>query len=465
MDAAPQTSGMIYLDNNATTVMPTEVQREFLAYCNMGNPSASYATANESRAMMTKFRRYIGKLCGVDTCCVENRDAGGGGGESASAVQVLEKSRKDPSKYKVVFVSGASEANCTMLKGVVDAYTDVRKVIPNVVMGATEHRSLLDMARSLEERGRITLSIINPTASGHILPEAVAAAIRADTCLVCVMHANNETGAINDVAEIGRIAHTRNVPFHCDTVQTFGKFPINPVKCNIDSFCVSFHKFGGPPGIGVLVIKQQLLNGYDMQPLIFGSQNEGLRGGTENLPGIGASFAATTIAMKDRDKKNARVLKLKRMLMAGIAERVPTRRYPEYIEVASGRAAVKSLPQCEVVFLSGIDSGGVSSQDYLHNTILLSVVKRPMGGRGGKFVPMCNSEMKKQFEKQGIVVSVGSACNTASPKASHVLYSMGADEYIRKGALRISLGDNNTEEEVRRFIDTFIEIVAAQVKK
>jgi cysteine desulfurase len=215
----------------------------------------------------------------------------------------------------------------------------------------------------------------------------------------------------------------------------------------------------------VLVIKQQMLIGYDLQPMIFGSQNEHLRGGTENLPGIGAAFCALKCAMDQREAKNLSVLAIKRYIMKEIAARMPVRFYPDYLKAVKANlpgGTGAPMPQSEIVFLSGIKNGSPDDQDYLHNTILLSVIKRPSSKASA---PMCNTEMKLQLEKRGIVLSVGSACNTASPKASHVLYAMDADEYVRKGALRISLGDLNTLDEAKKFIGEFMKVVAAQLAK
>lgn len=428
---------MVYLDNNATTLMPVSVRKAFLDWCNRGNPSSSYASAKDARKMMGDFRQYIGTLCKLDTCCREDRDS------SVSNV----KSRADPAKYKVVFTSGASEANCMALQGVVDAYTDITGNIPHIIMSAIEHKSLIDMAKSFASRSRATVTYVQPTRSGHIRPEDIAAAITNTTAIICVMHANNETGAINDIRKIGAIAHKANIVYHCDTVQTFGKFPIEPLKDSVDSFCVSFHKFQGPPGIGALIIKQQLLLGYKISPMIFGTQNEGLRGGTENLPGIGAAFAATKLTMTDRKSKNVALGKIKKYIMDEIGKRMPTRTYTQYIEAPRGKQ-----PEIEVIFLSG------ATDYYLPNTILLSVVKRtkPL---------VCNGEMKSALEAVGVVVSVGSACNTANAGASHVLYAMGCDELIRKGTLRISLGDDSTITDAKKFIQEFLTVIKTQMKK
>jgi cysteine desulfurase len=426
---------MIYLDNNSTTIMPASVKVAMLEWCNRGNPSSSYASAREARAMMREFRKYIGTLCEIDPCCPEDRDVPPGANKHR---------RQDPSQYKIIFTSGASEANCTALHGVVTAYAEATSGIPHIILSAVEHKSLLDMANSYESRGLATVTLVRPTVSGHVRPEDVEAAILPSTCIICVMHANNETGAINDIRAIGRIAHKHNVPFHCDTVQTFGKFPINPVKNNVDSFCISFHKLHGPPGVGALVIKQQLLLGYNFQPIIFGTQNEGYRGGTENLPGIGAAAAATKYTMAGRAGKNLSVGKIKQFIMKELSSRAPTRSYAEYM----GRPKVPQ-PELEIVYLSGADN-------YLPNTILLSVVKRSQ--------PLiCNGKLKADLEDRGIVVSVGSACNTASASASHVLYAMGADELIRKGTLRISLGDETTLDDAKKFVKEFLMIIQKQL--
>jgi cysteine desulfurase len=419
---------MIYLDNNATTIMPAVVKTAMIEWCNRGNPSAGYASAKEARAMMNDLRLQLGRLCGFDACCPEKRD----GGSVASLLP----------RYNVIFTSGASEANATVLHGVVAAHRERRGHVPHIVMSAIEHKSLLDMAKSYESRGIAAVTFVKPTPSGHIRPEDVAAAILPHTCLVCVMHANNETGAINDVAGIATVAHQRGVAFHCDTVQTFGKGLCADIVPHVDSFCVSFHKLHGPPGVGALIIRQELLDGYKMPPLIFGTQCGGMRGGTENLPGIGAAAAATTLTMTSRTGKNTQLSRRKQMVMTGLAAQIRSMRYTEYVR---GGASTGTM----IVFMSA------SSEYYLCNTILLSVVNSSK--------EVCNVRLKEALEAAGVVVSVGSACNTASSTASHVLYAMGADDAVRRGALRISLGDDTTDDQLATFVRVFIAIIKKQV--
>jgi cysteine desulfurase len=197
-----------------------------------------------------------------------------------------------------------------------------------------------------------------------------------------------------------------------------------------------------------------MLTGYKLAPMIFGTQNAGFRGGTENLPGIGASFTATTVAMTARTSKNQAVAKLKAMILEGLSAAIPIRSFVSY------QSNPRRIHPIEIILFGSADgvindrnpATHVASGDYLHNTILLSVIKKNPP-------EVCNTKIKLALEKKGIVISVGSACNTASPLASHVLYAMRADEYIRKGALRISLGDDNTVAEVKKFITEFLLVV------
>jgi cysteine desulfurase len=443
----------IYLDNNATTNMPLEVIAEMVKWCNQGNPSASYSSATRARKMMEELRNYIGKLCSIDTCCPEERDS-------------ITADRCDVNRYKIILTSGASEGNSMIVSGVISAYADARGVTPHVIMGATEHKGVIMLAHTLEDRGAATFTFIAPDPYGYTPAEAILEAITPKTCLICVMSANNETGAINDIGEIGAIAHSNGIVFHCDTVQSFGKTPIRPLEVGADSFCVSFHKFHGPPGVGILAVKQKFLLGYDLPPIIFGVQNEGYRGGTENLPGIGAAFAALKYNFASRLEKNEKLLMLKGRLLSGICGCFPCRTYHEYVgsrvggEVSLHQTPHQQIPPLEVVVFSAMRTPdgkfNIDPALYLCNTLFISVVKRT-----GEYI--CNTKIKNFMYSRGVIISVGSACNTASSKASHVLYAMGADQYIRKGALRISIGDDNTRADIDNCVVALKDAVAAQL--
>jgi cysteine desulfurase len=257
----------------------------------------------------------------------------------------------DSSSYHVIFTSGASEANCFMLRSCAEAYWRQTGKIGHMIISAIEHKSLLECAEQLAKNERISLTMLKPDQFGFIGHETLKAAMRADTCLVSVMTANNETGAINNIKVLGAIAHSANVPFHTDATQSYGKFGMAPNLMNVDAFTISFHKLHGPTGIGALIIKDDLWTGYSMQPMICGSQNDHMRGGTENIIGIAAARIAFARNFTSRSNKNAKLLALKNMLIDGIRAKMHTVTYLEYLEAYHGRAPKTHL-DVEIVIIA-----------------------------------------------------------------------------------------------------------------
>lgn len=427
------TEMVVYLDNNATTIMPREVISEMVAWCNMGNPSSSYISAAKTREMMEQLRQLIGRCCGVTAVAAADM------GSAAAATT---------GNFQVIFTSGASEANTMILTSVIASWQlrfPGRR--PHIIISAIEHKSIIAATDDLAARGVISVSQIMPTPSGHITAAAVGRAIGPDTALVMVMHANNETGAINDAAAIGKIAHASNIPFYCDTVQAFGKLPLQPGE-DIDGLCISFHKLHGPPGVGAIILRDEFVRGYGLHPLIYGTQNGGLRGGTENVPGLGAALRALQLSMTNREAKNTLMARRRDVLLRGLAGLAPVISYSDYMAVARQQA---SIIRPIIVILGGLTKSADSL--YLPNTILMSVVRWAEPS-------ICNAKFKERLAAAGVIVSIGSACNTSSSKASHVLDAMAADKYIKAGALRISLGDDTTDGDITTFLREFAAIFA-----
>ncbi len=427
---------LTYLDNNATTMMTLDAQNALITWCNRGNPSSGYPAAKAARRMMDELRDEILAELGAS---------------------------KDT--YSVVFTSGASEANCTAIEAMVNGYAadngrtpydePASRRTPHIIMSSVEHRSCIEKAKQLVDCGRATISWVHPAPSGHILPSEIAAELALigtsqnvpnNAALICVMHSNNETGAINNVGEINTLAGSARVPFFCDTVQSFCKVRMGGNGYLPDMMSISCHKFGGPPGIGALIIRKELVKLFT--PLICGSQENSLRGGTENLPGMGSSLAALRIARKDRGAKTRKVLLMRQLLLDQLRQILPTRTYSEYTNIS--HTSMRNIsPHMEIIILS---SDGKST-NYLPGTMLFSVVKRANP-------PICNSKMKEQLYNAGYIVSIGSACNTSSASASHVLYAMECDEYIRRGTLRISFNEYNTEEDIIGFAAALKKIIS-----
>ena len=427
-DAGP---APVYMDANATTLMAPATIETMVRWCNRGNPSSEYASAKEVQAMFAKFRAAVATALG---CALGST----------------------PSDYTVVFTSGASESNCAVLVGAARSYHALTGRTPHLVLGATEHKSARACAERLGADGLATVAFVPPALEGAsygaVEPAAVAAAIAAsrDVCLVSVMAANNETGAVTDVAGIARVCAAARVPFHTDAVQAVGKTPLPPLAAlGVAALSASAHKFHGPPGVGLLVLRNSLVTGYRLCPHICGSQNGGLRGGTENVPGIAAAFAAFRTAYAGGTpalaSRAARLAALRDSLWGGIAARLPAYHVAAF-STPEARAAVAAAAAGgpPVVFRIG-----AAAARTLPNTLLLAV-SRP---------GFCNRAARAALEHRGIIVGLGSACNGGG--AGDGLRALGLPDGLIPGIIRISLDDGATSREVAKAVAEFIAVITS----
>lgn len=407
-------SGIVYMNANSTTMMPDEVIKKMLEWVNRGNPSDEHIAALEARKMMEKFREEIAGLC-----------------------------RFTLDKYAVIFTSGASESNNFIITSAVRSYAHATGLLPHIITSAVEHKSLLECCKQLESEKLAELTIVPVATTGDRLGavrlQDVKSAIRQNTCIISVMAANNETGVINDIEAIAKMATAAKIPFHTDAVQQFAKTALNIEKAPVDAFSASFHKLHGPPGTGILVISKNMVDGYNLCPHICGTQNGGLRGGTEPIHNLAASFKALRHTMVDRRQKNDRLMKLKRAIMNTTAKNIPAIFLDDYAE---GLYERHKSPV--VVWISPKDL-----QNVLPNTILLSVI-RP---------GFCNKAARAAMESRGVIVSVGSACNAASAKPSGVVAAMDIPKELQDGVLRVSLLDDATIDDAKKFIIAFLSTI------
>jgi len=452
----------VYFDANSTAIAPEAVVETVARWMNRGNPSAAYASAREARDMMELFRRRLAEEGAFELS--------GPGGAAGSG---------DGGAYRLLFTSGASESNCHVVTAAVRAYAARTGRAPHVILTAVEHWSLLACVRRLVRDGLTTATYLEPEtegeAFGSVGRRALEEALRAnpDTCLVTVMAANNETGVVNDLKSLAAAARARGVPFHTDAVQVYGRASLRPGALGLDAFSASFHKMGGPPGVGLLAISESFHEGYRLPPHICGTQNGGLRGGTENVPGIAGAFVAFRRAMERRPEKNAECRRLRDRVWAGLKRHFRCVFYREFAAAraaeqaearpqgaeslregagrAEGRALAQELAAARragnpvVVWLAPLEL-----ERLLPNTMLLAV-SRP---------DFCNVRARAALEKRGVIVSVGSACNTSSPEASHVIDALKVPAELRPGVLRVSLPDGATESEADRFVAAFAGVVA-----
>lgn len=311
---------------------------------------------------------------------------------------------------EVFFTSCGSEADNWALKGIAFANRDKGS---HIITSCIEHPAILNTCKFLENEG-FDVTYLPVDNDGLIDLAELEKAITDNTILISIMFANNEIGTIEPIKEISAIAKKYNVYFHTDAVQAVGNVKIDVDDLGVDMLSLSAHKFYGPKGIGVLYIKE----GTHINSFVHGGgQENGRRAGTENVAGIVGLGKAIELAYSDFDEKYNKVLMLREKLINGVFERIPC------------------------VKLNGSRS------------------KRLVGNVNFSFEGVDGEAVLLMLNMKGICVSTGSACSSASSKPSHVLTAIGLDDDISKGSLRLTIGDENTEEEIEYTIDTLEKIV------
>lgn len=311
---------------------------------------------------------------------------------------------------EIVFTAGGTESDNMAIRGVARAS---RAQGNHIITSAVEHHAVLDTCKALVKEG-FRLTVLPVDEYGLVRVEDVAGAIGEQTILISIMHANNEVGAIEPVGEIGRLARERGVLMHTDAVQSIGKIPVHVEDLKVDFLSLSGHKIYGPKGVGALYIRK----GVRWQPIDFGGgQERNRRPGTENVAGIVGLGKAMELAAADLDEESSRLLQLRDKLIQRVLEKVPNVRL-------NGHPTLR-LPN-HVNFSFEFIEG---------ESLLLSL------------------------DMQGIAASSGSACTSGSLSPSHVLTAMGIPNEIAQGSLRLTLGRDNTEEDVETFIAVLPPIV------
>lgn len=386
----------IYFDNNATVPQSLTSIREQAKWARCSNGSAQNPVARMARDTCNKFEKILS--------------------HDLNAPEI---------DYTQIWTSGTSEGNCMIISMFTETVLPVNK---HIICTTIEHKCLLNAVKQAESR--IPVTWIDPCIDGRINPDDIVNAVNSILAsdpnayiLVTVMHANNETGAINDIETIGRHIKHPGVFFHVDTAQTFGKLHINMAANGISSIAWSAHKIGGPFGVGSLIVSRKFLEalGPEKYIPITGEQNDHMRGGTYNIPGIiAAGYAYSEITANGKMEKHNAILQAnKDKFIAVLDKYIPVIYYDEHM----------TIPTCPcIVIFSG---KGIS----LPNTILMSIVFN------GSDKEICNIRLRKYLEERNIIVSLGSACNSNSA-GSHVLNAMGIPRELMLGTLRISAWDN-----------------------
>jgi cysteine desulfurase len=370
----------VYLDHNATTPLHPAVLAAMLPYLTerFGNPSSIHAFGRQARAGLDEARARVAGLIGARP-------------------------------EEIVFTSGGTEADHLALHGVAAARGG-----GHVVTSAVEHPAVLRSCAALERAG-CAVSYLPVDGEGRVDPDAVARALRPDTILVSVMHANPEVGTVQPIAEIGRRVRARGVTFHVDAVQSFGKLPIKVDELGVDLLSFSGHKIYGPKGIGGLYVRR----GTRMQALLpGGAQERRRRAGTENVAGIVGLGRAAELRGEEMTAEADRLAALRERLWAGLRARVH--------EIRLTGHPVERLPGTCSVAVRHVDA----------EALVLGL------------------------DLEGIAVSSGSACSSGSVEPSHVLAAMGLSADWALGSIRCSLGRGTTAAEVDRTVEAFAALCA-----
>ncbi len=374
----------IYFDNNATTKCDEEVINAMLPYLKeeYGNPSSIYSFGSSVKESIQKARKNIAKLLNAK-------------------------------ESEIIFTSCASESNTTAIFSAVRNNPNKKHIITTSV----EHASIMEAMKYLESIG-YDITYLSVDEKGKLDLEEVKTAITEDTFLITIMMANNELGNIYPIKEIGEIAKTHHILFHCDAVQAVGKVKIDVMAMNIDTLSLSGHKIHAPKGIGVLYVKENI----PFIPLVFGHQEKNRRGGTENVAYIIGLGKATELLLKDNFTTNQKMKQLRDEMEKQIQEKI-----------------------------SDIKIYG-DMENRLANTSSIA------------FKNVNAEELLVMLESFSIFISTGSACNSEIAEPSHVLTSCKANlkEY---SPIRISFGKYNTKEEVELFVKRLENVVAMLRRK
>ena len=379
----------VYMDHHATTPVDPRVLEAMLPYFSerYGNPSSFYGLGRESREALDQARMRCARALGCRSS-------------------------------EIVFAGGATESDNLALRGVAWAAriaNNGREAAPHIVTTSIEHHAVLCAAESLARQG-FSATYVAPDARGIVDPAAIAAALRPETCLVSVMLANNESGAIQPVRRIAEVARKRGIPLHTDAVQAAGMLGLNVDELGVDLLSLSGHKFYGPKGAGLLYVRRG--TGVDFQQQ-GGSQEGGRRGGTENVPGIVGLGLALERAEERRDAYAAHCRLLRDRLMGGILEAV----------------------------LDARVNGPVDPALRLQNNLNVSIP-----GVDGETVLF-------NLDLSGVAASAGSACTTGNTEPSHVLLAMGMSAEACRSSLRFTVGWGNDEQQIDRAVGVIVGAV------
>ncbi len=374
-------------------------------YVYADNAATTKMSQTAQKTMIDAMERVWGNPSSLHTTGQEAKEALEGARETIAALLGADSPRE------IYFTSGGSEADNQAIRSA--AFYGAKKGKKHIISTAFEHHAVLHTLKKLEKEG-FEITLLDVHENGVITAEQVKEAIRPDTALVTVMYANNEIGTVQPIREIGAVCREAGVPFHTDAVQAVCHIPVNVKEDNIDMLSLSAHKFHGPKGVGVLYAKRGTLLANLIEG---GAQERGKRAGTENIPAIVSMAAAMKEELANMDAANAKIIPLRDKLIAGLSE-IPHSRLNGDRE--------NRVPGTVNFCFEGIEG----------ESLLL------------------------MLDEEGIAASSGSACTSGSLDPSHVLLSLGLPHEVAHGSLRLSITEENTEDQIDHILNVVPKVVA-----
>ncbi|HEY5704755.1 MAG TPA: cysteine desulfurase family protein [Terrimicrobiaceae bacterium] len=376
---------MVYLDYNATTPLAPEALEAMMPFLRdaFGNASSIHAAGRKSRAAVDDSRERLAGLLGVKA-------------------------------HEVIFTSGGTEACNLAVLGIARAHAPRGR---HLITAASEHHAVLHAFEHLKHHESFDLTVLPVDRLGRVDPEDLRAAMRRETVLVSVMHANNETGTIQPIEELSAICRERRVCFHTDAIQSFGKLPVRPNDLGAAAVSLAAHKFGGPQGAGALYLR----SGIAISRIVHGGSHEHTRRpGTENVAAIAGTTAAAEIAECKRCDEQTRLAALRDRLWHGIQSSFPK-------AVRNGHPVLALANTLNVSF-PGLDG----------EALLIGL------------------------DLEGVCASSGSACMVGSVQPSHVLLAMGVESRLASSTVRFSLGTHTTDSHIEHCLRALTTVVERQ---
>lgn len=376
----------IYLDHAATTPLDPEVLKAMQPYFTeyYGNPSSLHSFGREAHEALESARAQVANVIGAK-------------------------------KEEIIFTAGGTESDNLAIKGI--AYKHKQLITdfegPHIITSAIEHPAVLETCRYLERQG-FRVKYLPVDKYGLVNLDALEKAISKGTFLITIMHANNEIGTIEPIAELGKVAKDKKIIFHTDAVQSVGKIPVDVNKLNVDLLSSSSHKLYGPKGVGALYIRK----GIQLEPFTHGGGHErGLRSSTENISGIVGFGKAAELAAQRMEKDTSQLIRLRDKLIKNVLDKI------------------------EESYLNGHPTQRLPNNAHF------------------RFTGIEGESLVLSLDEKGIASSTGSACSSKKLEPSHVLLAVGLNEVEAHGSLRLTLGRENTEKEIDYVLEVLPEIV------